>query len=43
MLDAQGLIEKHHGRGALIDTNLLVLLLVGAVNIDARRTNEGNI
>ena len=32
MLDAAALIEKHRGKGALVDTNLLVLLLVGAVN-----------
>jgi hypothetical protein len=29
MLDAEGLIEKHRSRGALIDANLLVLFLVG--------------
>lgn len=32
MLDAEALIEKYRGKGALVDTNLLVLLLVGAVN-----------
>lgn len=32
MLDAGALIKKHQGRGALVDANLLVLLLVGAVN-----------
>lgn len=32
MLDARALIEKHQGKGALVDSNLLVLLLVGAVN-----------
>jgi hypothetical protein len=32
MLDARWLIEKHRSNGALIDTNLLVLLLVGLVN-----------
>jgi len=31
-LDAGTLIEKHRGKGALIDTNLLVLYLVGTVN-----------
>jgi hypothetical protein len=32
MLDAGALITEHHGRGVFIDTNLLVLLLVGLVN-----------
>ena len=32
MLDAEGLIEKHRGKDILIDTNLLVLFLVGSVN-----------
>lgn len=32
MGDAAYLIEKHRGRGAFLDTNLLVLLLVGKVN-----------
>ena len=32
MLDAEALIKKHRAKGALIDTNLLVLLLVGLVN-----------
>src|ERR1035437_10133139 len=32
MLDAKGLIEKHRAKGVLVDTNLLVLLLVGTVN-----------
>jgi hypothetical protein len=32
MLDAAALITKHQGRGVFIDTNLLVLLLVGFVN-----------
>ena len=32
MLDPAALIERHRGKGALVDTNLLVLLLVGAVN-----------
>ena len=32
MLDAGGLIEKHKGKGVLVDTNLLVLYIVGQVN-----------
>ncbi|HUG81869.1 MAG TPA: hypothetical protein VML01_09410 [Bryobacterales bacterium] len=32
MLDAAALIEKHRAKGALVDANLLVLLLVGAIN-----------
>ena len=32
MLDAQALIEKHKAKSVLVDTNLLVLLLVGRVN-----------
>jgi hypothetical protein len=32
MLDAGALIEKHRAKGALVDANLLVLLLVGAIN-----------
>lgn len=32
MLDAGALIKKHRGKGALVDSNLLVLLLVGSVN-----------
>lgn len=32
MLDALALIEKHRAKGVLVDTNLLVLLLVGTVN-----------
>lgn len=32
MLDPRGLISKHRAKGALFDTNLLVLFLVGAVN-----------
>jgi rRNA-processing protein FCF1 len=32
MLDALGLIEKHRSKGVLVDTNLLVLHLVGKVN-----------
>jgi hypothetical protein len=32
MLDAPALIVKHQAKGVLVDTNLLVLFLVGAVN-----------
>lgn len=32
MLDAAALMEKHKASGVFIDTNLLVLLLVGTVN-----------
>jgi hypothetical protein len=32
MLDAEALITKHRGKGVFVDTNLLVLLLVGLVN-----------
>ena len=32
MLDAGALIEKHRAKGALVDANLLVLFLVGAIN-----------
>ena len=32
MLDARALIEKHRAKGVLVDTKLLVLFLVGAVN-----------
>ena len=32
MLDAPALIEKHRAKGVLVDTNLLVLFLVGTVN-----------
>lgn len=32
MLDAGAFITKHQGRGVLVDTNLLVLFLVGQVN-----------
>lgn len=32
MLDAGALIEKHRSKGVLVDSNLLVLLLVGLVN-----------
>jgi hypothetical protein len=44
MLDAAALIEKHRGKGVLVDTNLLVLLLVGTVNTkrirDFKRTQD---
>jgi hypothetical protein len=32
MLDTAALIRKHKGRGVLVDSNLLVLLLVGSVS-----------
>ena len=32
MLDVAGLFEKHQSKGVLVDTNLLVLYLVGKVN-----------
>ena len=32
MLDALALIEKYHSKGVLVDSNLLVLFLVGTVN-----------
>lgn len=32
MLDARALIDEHRSKGVLVDTNLLVLLLVGWVN-----------
>jgi hypothetical protein len=32
MLDALALIEKYQAKGVLVDTNLMVLFLVGAVN-----------
>ncbi|WP_180539889.1 hypothetical protein [Nevskia soli] len=32
MLDTAALIRKHKGRGVLVDSNLLVLFLVGSVN-----------
>jgi hypothetical protein len=32
MLDAGALIEKYRGKGAFVDTNLLVLLLIGLLN-----------
>jgi len=38
MPDAFGLIEKHRGTGVLIDSNLLVLHLVGTVNRERIKT-----
>jgi hypothetical protein len=32
MPDGAALITKHRGKGVFVDTNLLVLLLVGSVN-----------
>src|SRR5579871_833726 len=47
LLDAQALIEKHKAKGVLVDTNLLVLLLVGAVNqeriLNFKRTADFDI
>ena len=44
MLDARALIEKHESKGVLVDSNLLVLLLVGSVNkrriVDFKRTQN---
>jgi hypothetical protein len=44
MLDAAGLIEEHRARGVIVDTNLLVLYLVGTVNrqriLNFKRTAE---
>lgn len=37
MLDAGGLIEKHRAKCVFLDTNLLVLLLVGLVNVERAR------
>ena len=37
MLDAEALIEKHRAKGVFVDTNLLVLLLVGLVNTERIR------
>ena len=44
MLDARALIEKHRSKGALVDSNLLVLYLVGLVDkgrILTFKTNTG--
>jgi hypothetical protein len=47
MLDPAGLIEKHRSKGVLVDTNLLVLFLVGNVNrrriLNFKRTADFNI
>jgi hypothetical protein len=47
MLDARGLIEKHRSKGILVDSNLLVLLLVGSVNkrriLEFKRTQDFTI
>jgi hypothetical protein len=47
MLDALGLIEKHRAKGVLVDTNLLVLYLVGTVNrqriLNFKRTGDFDI
>ena len=47
MLDAETLIEKHQGKGALVDANLLVLFLVGAINkqriLSFKRTQDFTI
>jgi hypothetical protein len=47
MLDAAALIEKHRAKGVLVDTNLLVLFLVGRVNrrriLNFKRTGDFTI
>src|SRR5437868_3470412 len=47
MLDAEALIEKHKAKGVLVDTNLLVLLLVGRVRerriLEFKRTENFTI
>ena len=47
MLDAGALIKKHQAKGVLVDANLLVLLLVGAVNkrriLEFKRTQDFTI
>lgn len=47
MLDAIALIKKHQAKGVLVDSNLLVLLLVGRVNerriLDFKRTQNFTI
>jgi hypothetical protein len=44
MLDAAALIAKHRAKGVLVDTNLLVLFLVGTVNrqriLNFKRTGD---
>jgi hypothetical protein len=47
MLDAEALIVKHRAKGVLVDTNLLVLFLVGTVNrqriLNFKRTGDFTI
>jgi hypothetical protein len=47
MLDARALIKKHRSKGVLVDTNLLVLFLVGLVNkpriVSFKRTQDFTI
>jgi len=47
MLDAGARIEKHRSKGVLVDTNLLILLLVGLVNkrriLEFKRTQNFTI
>ncbi len=47
MLDAAALITKHQGKGVFVDTNLLVLFLVGSVNpkriLNFKRTQDFTI
>jgi hypothetical protein len=47
MLDAAGLIEKHRAKGVLVDTNRLVLFLVGTVSrhriLNFKRTGDFTI
>lgn len=47
MLDDASLIEKHRSKGVLVDTNLLVLFLVGLTNkrrvLDFKRTQDFTI
>ena len=47
MLDAAALLEKYRAKGVLVDTNLLVLLLVGSVNrhriLNFKRTGDFSI
>jgi hypothetical protein len=47
MLDAGALIKKHQAQGVLVDSNLLVLFLVGKVNkrriLDFKRTQNFTI
>ncbi len=47
MLDAAGLLAKYRAKGVLVDTNLLVLYLVGTVNrrriLNFKRTGDFTI